>query len=401
MIYLIFLTVELIDDGKILTLNRESSLLYTLPKDLVKLPSLIFKVKIEFDEDLAEKPEIFDQIVNTRIIGIPQKDTVKLKVQGTPYLGKIIEDEQVQYIRQYFQKARVSRIAPRIPNREFKSSSQENSNVVPNQTSPTVEKNESIEDKKVENSDNTSNFQEHSSMVKNSKASISSSNIKEKSPTVFNESDRATVVRKLADILKAQRLADSAKENPDENSAKSTSNSKFEPLSEELKSKLAKVKHDVNGLEDNGIFVPVEVDGTSNPFNLRIKIKNASDTFSVILHNLKLIKQSSGEHDVLMQILCRKNQKLYATRKSPMYDEITKNPIIIELISADCDLMKEILEKCSWVKPFKVCKISKIFFFRENELLLYLISLIFIFRLWKMTSSKNHLTRKWYLNLPA
>ena len=81
MIYLIFLTVELIDDGKILTLNRESSLLYTLPKDLVKLPSLVFKVKIEFDEDLAEKPEIFDQIVNTRIIGIPQKDTVKLKVQ--------------------------------------------------------------------------------------------------------------------------------------------------------------------------------------------------------------------------------------------------------------------------------------------------------------------------------
>ena len=71
-------------------------------------------MKIEFDEDLAEKPEIFDQIVNTRIIGIPQKDTVKLKVQGTPYLGKIIEDEQVQYIRQYFQKARVSRIAPRI-----------------------------------------------------------------------------------------------------------------------------------------------------------------------------------------------------------------------------------------------------------------------------------------------
>ena len=367
MIYLIFLTVELIDDGKILTLNRESSLLYTLPKDLVKLPSLVFKVKIEFDEDLAEKPEIFDQIVNTRIIGIPQKDTVKLKVQGTPYLGKIIEDEQVQYIRQYFQKARVSRIAPRIPNREFKSSSQENSNVVPNQTSPTVEKNESIEDKMVENSDNTSNFQEHSSMVKNSKASIPSSNIKEKSPTVFNESDRATVVRKLAEILKAQRLADSAKENPDENSAKSTSNSKFEPLSEELKSKLAKVKHDANddanGLEDNGIFVPVEVDETSNPFNLRIKIKNTSDTFSVILHNLKLIKQSSGEHDVLMQILCRKNQKLYATRKSPMYDENTKNPIIIELISADCDLTKEILEKCSWVKPFKVCKISKIIFF--------------------------------------
>ena len=334
---------------------------------MVKLPSLVFKVKIEFDEELAEKPEIFDQIVNTRIIGIPQKDTVKLKVQGTPYLGKIIEDEQVQYIRQYFQKARVSRIVPRIPNRESKSSSQENSNVVPNQTSPTIERNESIEDKKVENSDNASNFQEHSSMVKNSKASIPSSNIKEKSPTVFNESDRATVVRKLADILKAQRLADSAKENPDENSAKSTSNSKFEPLSEELKSKLAKVKHDANGLEENGIFVPVEVDGTSNPFNLRIKIKNTSDTFSVILHNLKLIKQSSGEHDVLMQILCRKNQKLYATRKSPMYDENTKNPIIIELISADCDLTKEILEKCSWVKPFKVCtctcKISKIIFF--------------------------------------
>ena len=119
---------------------------------MVKLPSLVFKVKIEFgDGESEEKPEIFDQIVNTRIIGIPQKDTVKLKVQGSPYLGKIIEDEQVQYIRQYFQKARISRITPRIHNREFKSSTQENSNVVPNQSSsPTVE-NESVEEKKVEN----------------------------------------------------------------------------------------------------------------------------------------------------------------------------------------------------------------------------------------------------------
>ena len=118
---------------------------------MVKLPSLVFKVKIEFgDGESEEKPEIFDQIVNTRIIGIPQKDTVKLKVQGSPYLGKIIEDEQVQYIRQYFQKARISRITPRIHNREFKSSTQENSNVVPNQSSsPTVE-NESVEEKKVE-----------------------------------------------------------------------------------------------------------------------------------------------------------------------------------------------------------------------------------------------------------
>ena len=179
--------------------------------------------------------------------------------------------------------------------------------------------------------ENSSNSQEHPT-TNNSKAMPSSSNIlKEKSPTVFNEIDRATVVRKLADILKAQRLADADKaDNSVENSAKTPSNSKFE-LSEELKSKLENVKNDANCLEDNGVFVPVEIDETSNPFNLRVKIKNngAGDTFYVILHNLKLIKQSSGEHDVMMQILSRKNQKLYATRKSPIYDENTKNPIII------------------------------------------------------------------------
>ena len=363
--------MDCIDEGKQIILTRASSLLYTLPKDLVKLPSVIFKVKVEM-VDGEETPTIFNEIVNTRIIGIPLKDQVKLKIHEYTFYAKVIEDEQVKHVRQHYEKARNSKIAARFDASKGllsnnSGATDSNQQINSKKEIEEIPKTENPSDSCNKENSSKSNEDNLGTSLKNALALIQARNqqtnnekenpklksssdfcSKENSSKIKEDVPRVPLKKALASIQARKQQTvngiEGANKNNLEELQKPTIN---DDLPEDLKTKLKNVDLTVNTLPSIGIFVPVKIDETSNPFDLRINFK--IHTFSVIIHDLKPTKQTSGEHDVFMQIL--KSKKLFATRMSPMY---TDKSILIELICDDSDLSQEILQKCPWVKKVKM-----------------------------------------------
>ena len=293
-----------------------------MPKQLVKVPSLIYTLKIESMEvhgksqTIDEKPQILDEILGNRVTGVPLRDgKVKLKSHEYTFYASVMDGEEIEKVKQYFVKSS-------IPQAPIDSNSEEEQILRPLRHS----------------------LQESLGISKPEIPTLKSVilDTEKKNLDLNAKSDKQPFVPDFpTQFQKVLALVDSKNEAFDEKKKENRNDKAFhQAVSTKLTNITSRCSNDL---------VPIEIDPKSHPCDL--KIIHEGRNISVMIHNLKLTKQTSGEHNVLMEIL--KNQrKLFVKFKSPL--EISKGPTLVEFVSHEVDLTEEILKKCFWIKPFRM-----------------------------------------------
>ena len=289
-----------------------------MPKQLVKVPSLIYTLKIESMEvhgksqTIDEKPQILDEILGNRVTGVPLRDgKVKLKSHEYTFYASVMDGEEIEKVKQYFVKSS-------IPQAPIDNNSEEEQILRPLRHSLGISKAEIPTLKSV--------------ILETEKKNLE---------LVARSDKQSSLPDFPAQFQKVLALVDSKNEAFDEKKKENRNDKAFhQAVSTKLTNMTSRCSNDL---------VPIEIDPKSHPFDL--KIIHEGRNISVMIHNLKMTKQTNGEHNVLMEIL--KNQrKLFVRFKSPL--EISKGLTLVEFVSHETDLTEEILKKCFWIKPFRM-----------------------------------------------